>query len=375
MCLNRMKEQTVQNLGSMLLLLLTVIALNADSNVTLTMKAPERSLFIGEPFELEVGLKRCGTAQNVMPVFVEPQMQHLWIKRADKVLHSKEDACTLSTKRYRLSAQQEGLLQISPAEVQVAYDQVEHDAWGNRREKRHWQSYYSNAVEIHVAPLPEETTLVGEFTLAFNVENSEVAAGKPLHGEIVVEGEGNFEDLSLRLPVARNANIFADEPKLAETGSGNRESWRQKLTFTGDSDFTIEPISLRYFDPTEGSVKALKTAAVTIEVVGGNDALQMQDRDAETLDENEDHVVVYAATSALLGVLLLLFLLRSGLGQKQKKVKVSHRHHKAVLRLLLAHREDEGVPPVIEALEAHIYGGQKLSIDQKELKKVLERYR
>ncbi len=365
----------MQNLGSMLLLLMTVIALNADSNVALTMKGPDRSLFVGEPFELEVRLKMCGTAQNVLPVFVEPQMGHLWIKRTYKVLQSKEDACTLSTKRYLLSAQQDGLLQISPAEVQVAYDQVEHDAWGNLREKRNWQSYYSNAVEVYVAPLPEETTLVGAFTLAFDVENSEVAAGKPLHGEIVVEGEGNFEDLSVRLPGVANANIFADDPRLVQMSSGNRESWRQKLTFTGDRNFTIEPICLRYFDPSEESVKELKTEAIAIDVIGGNDALQTRGRDAETVDESEDHVVVYAATVALLGVLLLLFLLRNGLGQKQKRIKVSHRHHKEVLRLLLAHREDEGVSSVIEALEAHIYGGKKLSIDQKEVKSLLKKYR
>lgn len=54
--------------------------------------------------------------------------------------------------------------------------------------------------------------------------------------------------------------------------------------------------------------------------------------------------------------------------------KTSYRDHKSLLHLLLLHKDDEGIEAIIEQLEGSVYEGKEMTIDQKELRRVLKKY-
>ncbi len=366
----------MQSPGSLLFIFLvtavlqtSVTAAETKSDVVITLQASKEELFVGEPFELEVTVQRCNTVERVEPLFVEPQIEHIWVKRVYKPVQAEENNCSVTKRRYVVSAQQSGLLNIPAVEVKVAYDEDQRDAWGNLTTERYWESHYTNTLEINAKSLPGDITVAGEFVIALEVQSREVAANRALKAELIVEGVGNFEDLSVVIPKISGVDIFVTEPELEQVGSENQERWHQKLTFVGERDFTILPIALEYFDLSDESLKTVQTEIIPIHVTGSKrEALP------KTEDVQRKGMTVWYILGSMIVIVLLMVLWKKYFPERRGKVKVSYRDHKAVLRLLLAHKEDEGVHEIIEKLEASLYEGKKTVIDQKELKRVLKKY-
>lgn len=370
----------MQSLGRQLFILLVtavihthVTAAEVNSDVVITLQASKEYLFVGEPFDLEVTLQQCNTVERVQPLFVEPQTEHIWIKRVYKPVQIQENNCSVFKRRYVVSAQQRGSLNIPAFEVKVAYDEDQHDAWGNLTTERYWESHYSNTLVINAKSLPVDITVAGEFAIALEVQSREVAASRALNAELTVDGVGNFEDLSIVIPKISGVDIFVTEPELEQVGSKGRERWRQKLTFVGESDFTILPITLEYFGLSDERLKMVQTEEIPIHVSGSKNDISLKRRESRQEEIREGSLVWYILWSIFaLGFLIAVW--KKNVKEKAGREKVSYRDHKGVLRLLLVHKEDEGVHEIIEKLEASLYEGKETVIDQKELKRVLKKY-
>ncbi len=365
----------MQSPGSLLFILLVTAVLQTsataaetNSDVVITLQASKEDLFVGEPFELEVTVQRCNTVERVQPLFVEPQTEHIWVKRVYEPVQVQENNCSVTKRRYIVSAQQSGPLNIPAVEVKVAYDEDQRDAWGNLTTERYWESLYTNTLEINAKSLPGDIILAGEFVIALEVQSREVAVNRALKAELTVEGVGNFEDLSVVIPKVPGVDIFVTEPELEQVGSENLERWHQKLTFVGERDFTIVPIALEYFDLSDERLKTVQTEATPIHVTGGKKEVLPK------IKEDIKGMTAWYILGSMIVIGLLMVLWKKYFAEKAGRPKVSYRDHKAVLRLLLVHKEDEGVDEIIEKLEASLYEGKKTVIDQKELKRVLKKY-
>ena len=359
----------MRSLGSVLILFfLNVLLQAADSDVAVTLHVSHESVYVGEPFELEVLVKKRTKPDDTSPIFIEPLMRDLWIKRVADHNQTDVGEYRLIRRVYTVSAQRSGSLSVAPMEVKLAYQRDEHDAWGNLKQERFWKDHYSNALEIEVKKLPGDTRLVGEFNIALDVERRKVDANGALKAEVVVEGFGNFEDISLEIPSVFGVNVFTGEPRLQELGNDRHQRWVQTLTFVGVNDFTIPSIELLYFDLHEKAVKSVVTEAVFIDVKEERPIGDMK------VVETEDDQMFRWYLLGFIGVVGSLVLLLNYVKRRDSVKKVSFRDEKAVLRLLLGHREDEGVTSIIEALEASIYEGKVDEIDLKELKRLLKRY-
>ena len=370
----------MQSLGSLLFLLLVTAVLQANateeetnSDAVITLNVSKEDVFVGEPFDLEVTVQWCSAVERVSPIFVEPQTEHIWVKRVYKPVQVQENNCSVTTRRYVVSAQQSGPLSVSAVEVKVAYDEDQRDAWGHLATERYWESHYSNALKINVQSLPDNTTLVGEFTLALEAKNREVAANKALNAELTVEGAGNFEDLSVVIPKISGVALFVTDPELEQVGSEDQERWHQKLTFVSEGNFTIVPITLKYFDLREKRVKILQTEAIPIHVTGGRKGALLKMRESSQEDIST-RMIVWYILGLMIIIGLLTVLLKKFFTDKTGRTKVSYRDHKGVLHLLLLHKDDEGAEEIIEQLEASVYEGKEMTIEQKELKKIVKKY-
>ena len=364
----------MKSLGSLIILLLMTVDLLASSETDIILLGPKEPVFVGEPFELELISQRCDSVEKVSPMFEKPKMKHIWLKKAYKTIHLQEDNCSVSKRRYLVSAQQSGLLKIAPVEVKTAYDEGLRDAWGNLKEERYWESHYSNELELHVKRLPLDTTLVGEFTFTLDVESRDVAADTAVNAEILIEGAGNFEDLSIVVPTIRGINIFTEEPKLEYIDNTNQERWRQKIIFTGEDDFVIPSMSLEYFDLIDERVKKVQTEAVPIHIIGGKSAPSASMSDTETVQSSKGVVTLWTVAAGIIGIVFLIGVGRRVFAWRQHMKKISYRDHKSLLHLLLLHKDDEGIEAIIEQLEGSIYEGKAMTIDQKELRRVLKKY-
>lgn len=366
-----MKEQTVRSLGSLLILFFLNISLQAadrGSDIIVTLHLSQESVYVGEPFDLEVVVKKRTKAGDTSPMFTEPLMKDLWIKRVTDHNQTAVGDYTLITRVYTVSAQRSGSLAVAPMEVKLAYQRDSYDAWGNLKEERYWQHYYSNGLEIEVKKLPEETRLVGEFSIVLEAAQMNVDANRALTAEVVVEGFGNFEDISFEIPSVFGVDLFSGEPILQEIGRDKHQRWVQTLTFVGANDFTIPSIELLYFDLQEKAVKRIVTEAVFIDV--------KEERRIDDIKviETDDYQMFRWYLLGFIGMVGSLVVLLNYVKRRARVKKVSYRDEKAVLHLLLGHREDEGVTSIIEALEASIYEGKSDTVDLKELKRLLKKY-
>ncbi|MGB5964445.1 MAG: BatD family protein [Sulfurimonadaceae bacterium] len=344
-------------------------------DITLQLRSSKDELYVGEPFELEVIYKKRDVFEGVSPLFVMPEMDHVWIKKIYEVINSKDGNYSVQKRRYLLAPQQAGDLRIYPAEVKVAYDEDRRDGWGNLKTKRYWQSHYSNTLDIHVKALPEGVTAVGDFTIEMKIETNEVEVDRPFSARITIQGRGNFEDIALIKPAINGVDVFAEDPTLEKIAESDQERWSQRLSFVSDHDFTVPPITLEYFDLKERRIKTLKTEALPIHVIGGSkvsDVTKVIDK-----QKSEGTAMTWVIATYILGLLsaaLFLLIPWKRYIKRRQRAKVSKSDYKGVLRLLLSHKEDEGVQEMIEALEDHLYSGNRDGIDQKELKKLLSNY-
>lgn len=364
----------MKSLGSLLILLLMTIDLLGSSKTDISLSGPQGPVFVGEPFALELMVKRCGLVESESPLFVEPKIRHIWLKKVCKTIHTQDGNCRVSKRRYVVSAQQSGQLAITPVEVRLAIDEEQADAWGNLKTERYWESHYSNDLELQVKRLPEDTALVGEFTLRLDVENRDVAADAVINAEIIIEGIGNFEDISVAVPTISGVNIFTEEPKLENAGSSNNERWRQKVSMTATSDFIIPSMPLVYFDLKDERLKTVQTEAVPIRILGGKRALLPKVAETETVSKVRGDLTLWMVVAGIIGIVFLIGITARVLRGRHQIKKVSYRDDKALLHLLLLHKDDEGIDAIIEQLEASVYEGKEISIDPKELKALIKKY-
>ena len=350
-----------------------------ESNTLFELRSVKKELYVGELFGIEAVFKKRALPDEKNALLIMPETEHLWIKKISEPVYTKEDDYGVVTARYLMVPQKAGTLRIYPAEMKVASDSQRDDAWGNLKDERVWQRYYSNALEIQVKALPADVILVGDFSMVLELTEDKVEANNPLEAELVIRGTGNFEDMPVFRPTVPGVEVFAGDPRLEETNEGRQERWRQKFTLIAESNFTIPPITLDYFDPEERRVKRVQTQPVPIHVSG---SLKSEEKTAkEHISEQKDKgvsmgwgVVIYLL-GAVSGAILIRLPWRKYLGKRSVEAHVSAADYKRVLSVLLAHKDAPDVQAMIVKLEAFLYEGKDVKIDERALKTLLKRYR
>lgn len=350
-----------------------------DSSPLFELRSIKKELYVGEPFDIEAIFKKRALADKKSISLIMPETEHLWIKKVSGPLYTKEDGYGVVTTRYLMVPQKAGTLRIYPAEMKVASDSQRDDAWGNLKDERVWQRYYSNTLEIRVKALPADVTLVGDFSMVLELTADKVEANKPLEAELVIRGTGNFEDMPVLRPTVPGVEVFSGDPRLEETNEGRQERWRQKLTFVADGNFTIPPIALDYFDPEEKRVKRVQTQPLSIRVSGSQKSDEKIEKERISEQKGEGvsmgwGVVIYLL-GAVSGAVLIRLPWRKYLGKRSAEENVSAADYRRVLSVLLAHKDAPDVQAMIVKLEALLYEGKEEKIDERALKVLLKRYR
>jgi len=347
-----------------------------DDDFILTYSINKSEVYVGEPFELTLVLKQKPNIQAVDSKFVPSAFKGLWVKHESKPKQSKEGDSIVTKLIYTLSAQREGKLEIAPAQMNIASRTSRRDTWGGFIPDVKWRKYLSNSISLDVKKLPKGISLIGDFNIQVRVDKQEIEQNEALNLVVEVNGYGNLEDIKSFKPSIKGVNVF--DEKISIDGM----MLTQKIAFVGDSDFTIPPFELTYFDTETKKVKVIRTKEIKVKVnATAPTALKIQ-REHSAPKEVIKVVEVESSLSYIYATVLFLGGLIVGLALgffkpwklSKKEKSVSLKEPKSLLIKLMPYRDDAEVANMIESLERSIYSDGVLEIDKKALKEVLKRY-
>ena len=357
------------------------VAQDLSADFLLTLESSQKSLYVGEPFEVTFTLKQKRDAQVVDSKFVAPDFKGFWMKSQSKPVTINDGAYIVTKLTYRLAAQREGNATIKPAQIKIATRARGANGWGSFMQQVRWKTYYSNALDIEAKALPAGVKLIGDFHISAVPQKLEINANEALNVTLKVEGEGNLEDIESFKPYVENVNVFDEKIEI------HGDTLTQKLAFVSDADFTIPSFQLKYFSTKTGKVESIETQEIAIKVhgSGAKSKLEIQRGDEKVVPKQQSKHIqlvrsvdkVWLLVAFLIGLVtgVILMLLRALFGEKSVKKQIDLKDEKGLFMKLLPFKErDAEVEGIVNILEKNIYSETKEKIDKKLLKEILKRY-
>lgn len=346
-----------------------------DDDFVLRLISSKKELYVGEPFELSILLKQKLNAEAVDSKFVAPELKGFWVKSESKPERSADNQYTITKISYAMSPQREGKIKIAPAQLRIASRSNTRDSWGAWVPNLKWRSYFSNEVSLDVKPLPKGVGLVGEFTIEATADKNEINANEAVNVTLRVKGKGNLEDIKTFKPYIDGVSVFDEKIAIAES------ELSQKMAFVAESDFTIPPFKLKFFDPKTKEIKTVSTKEISIKVKNASPQEALLIKREEEPKALEVQVVqkefdtLWMAVSFIIGLACgTVIVLLKPWRYFSKEKKFSIKEPKRLLVKLLPYKNDEKVREIIEILEKNIYEDANLEYDKKVLKECLKKY-
>jgi len=346
---------------------------NADADFILSLESSTKEVYVGEPFEVTLLFKQKLGAEAVDSKFEAPVLKGFWIKNESQPQKTQEGAYVVTKIIYKMAAQRAGELNISKAQMSVASRSHTRDSWGSWVPKIKWRSYYSNELNIDVKPLPKGVGLVGSFSIVATVDKNEINANEALNLTLEVAGDGNLEDIKSFKPYIDGVNVFDEKISI------EANKLTQKMAFVAQNDFTIQPFTLKYFDPKTKETKTITTDKIEIKVKNSKPKEELvvkKELDEQTLVQRDEKVSsIWTLLIFVLGVFLGLLI---GIVKPWKNLKkqksLSLKDERGLLVKLLPYKDDEEVKKIIEIIEQNIYTDKKIEIDKKLLREIVKKY-
>ena len=348
-----------------------------NDDFILTYSTAKTDVRVGEPFDLTLNFKQKRNVQAVDSKFIAPEYKGFWIKGESQPTRVNQGDYTITTIVYTMAAQREGELEIEPAQMKIASRENSRNSWDSWTPSVKWKTYLSNSLKMQVSPLPQGASLVGDFEINVKVDKSEVNSNEALNATIELVGKGNLEDVKSFKPYIQGVSVFDEKIVLS------RDKLTQKIAFVSDSDFTIPPFSLEYFDLQTQQMKKIQTKEMKIKVHGSKPTQELViKRDAAKESKEAPVVVISSTISPLIAGLiftlgfilggLLIFFKPWTLIKREKTFSI--KDPKVLLVKLMPFSDDADVQSLVDVLEKNLYSNAKLELDKKLLKECLHRY-
>jgi hypothetical protein len=350
----------------------------------------KNKVYIGEPIVLSYLFKQRKDIDLSDANFNAPAFKNFWAKRTAQVPNTTEGDYNIYRINYILYPQKEGDLRLESARMDVGIQVTRKKDFFNFQNVK-WKSIYSNDVSIQVKPLPSGVTLFGDYSFTVVADKNVTKVNEPVNLTITIRGEGNVDDIDDFEVTVPNATVYADKAKRnsALINGKNEVIFKQKFAVVSDRNFTIPPLSFRFFN---GAVKELHSRAFQIEVKNPRvikRETHLEKKEPIEKERRIKEVVVEKTSRTLLGITaffsFLLGALSMWLLRYKRAVKVEEspirqriknsKSDKELLALLLPYVDKTPqMQKLITQLEENIYHDKKHRIDKRALSKEFESY-
>ncbi len=155
------------------------------------------------------------------------------------------------TIRYKLRPKQAGVLTIASQKVQV-------DIKVNGKKER--VDLYTDPLQLKVNALPKDISLVGHYTLKVWTDATSSRRDTPTILHIMIEGEGNLENLDAINIEIPHSTIFSSTKHKAN-------HYEKIFKILANEDFTIPALSLSFWDSQNKEVVIRKSNEIPIKIV------------------------------------------------------------------------------------------------------------
>lgn len=334
----------------------------------------KEQVYIGEPFVVTYTFFKRHDHDGIDFDYVAPRLQHIWIKEEQRARALERGDYTLMRYRYVMAAQRSGRLTIPSAAMKVAKRAYKRDPWGQWMPEIEWREYDAEPVTLDVNPLPDNVSLIGDFSLSSRVDRNITDAGEPVTLTVAVRGSGNFEDLAPFEPVIPGVTLFDGDlitEDYLEQGV-YKGGWLQKTTMVAEANYTVPAFTLTFFDPDTSQVRRLSTDPIPITVKGAPKPRVVKQLPKEhpkgDIMPYETGVPLFILIGFILGVGATLLLRRIRLRNRKRR----NDDLRQALVTLLRHLDDPDARQSAEAVEKHLYEGET-GPDKKALREVLRK--
>jgi len=347
-----------------------------DADFILTLQSNKKSVFVGEPFEVTLLFKQKNNAEAVDSKFIAPVLKGFWIKEETKPRSYREGNYTVTEIKYTMAAQRFGTLKVEKAQMQIASRANTRDSWGSWIPQIKWRSYFSNDLSINVMRPPASVDLVGDLSISVKADKTEINANEAINVTVEVNGEGNLEDIKSFKPYIDGVSVFDEKISIKGT------KLTQKMAFISDSDFTIPPFTLKYFNPKTKDIQSVSTKEISVKVknakpkeelkIKRQDSKEVQPQAKITQSELPSFYMLISLVSGFIIGVVLTLLKPWRVFNREKSISL--KDPKALLIKLLPYKHNEDVKRVIDDLESSIYSENGLKVEKKVLKDILKKY-
>lgn len=365
------------------------MSITKDSPFILTMQAEKSDVYVGEPLKVTIKLKQRKNAQAVDSKFAPPELKNFWIKAQQQSKRYEEGEYHVTEITYIMAAQKSGQQHIGRAQLQIAQRTRSRDAWGQWFPQLQWRSFFTNELDINVKALPQGINLVGDFKISATLDKTQAAANDAVNLTLRIVGAGNIEDIGSLKPFIDGVNIFEEDATIQSSLKDARYQglWQQKMAFVSQDDYTIPSIEVKYFDPQSQSVKSMKTEALHVKIKGNAPKKEETLNIERSLDEKEVAIETRVVTQEsylwvmtlvggfILGIASMLIPWKRLKKEDDTLNTLNMRDEKSILNFLLNHIADAEVSAMVHLLEQKLYEGKSVTIDKKQLKNILKRYK
>jgi hypothetical protein len=377
------------------------------SDFILEMSVDKNEARVGESINLTVSFKQKIGAKAHDIKLDEPKLENFWIKKEDGVEKENQGEYIVQKLHYILFPQKAGEYTLKPLEGAVGKvvqsrsrgfgggifdDPFFDDPFFNSLTNRiKWTKIFSNDIKLNIKPLPNNLELFGEFKISASVDKIKTQANKPVNLTIKITGEGNIDDIKKFDLDIDKAVVYADEPKIDSYVKNGvyKGEFTQKIAIIADSNFTIPPVELEYFDKKTGQSKTIKTQPFDIVVKGGDvkkERVQLESSNIVKTDDKKESVktkstksepnhikYIYLLIGLILGAIITqIFNILKNRDKKVesdmiKKIKKAKTDRELFDLLLPFSQKGELISKTLEKLEENIYKNKKHAIDKNEL--------
>lgn len=249
----------------------------ADFNYAAAIRIPERKLYENQTFQAEIKLYVPREFREAVNDWGVPEFDRdglaVWrFEPSDTTGEVNLLGGEYISRTYRttVTALREGKVSLGPATVRLIYVAVIRDGYTRRLQLQ--TTLDVGSLELDVAPLPEGApdgfvNAVGDFTVETAISETDVVEGEPLALDIVVNGNGNIDNL--KPPSMVDAEGWKVYDASAEQRGEERRDLNGTVVFRQfirplELKSAIPPFKLVFFDPDQEVYKTVMTEPIAL---------------------------------------------------------------------------------------------------------------
>ncbi len=161
--------------------------------------------------------------------------------------------------RYQLIPYQAGTFTLPALKTHIEMIEKKYQERYNKNKYLKKFDIFCKAIMIDVQPLPQGITITGEYQLYAYIDKNSTSLGNPIHFTVGIQGEGNIPNLDF---------FTLDIPQTTIYETSNTP-YEKSFDILCNTNFTIPPITLKYYNQKTEEIALLHTSPFDIEVRGG----------------------------------------------------------------------------------------------------------